>query len=95
VSSDPDQKQSIKQESKDEKKDYLQTLDLHTMAAPIARAQGLDMTLKDLRLHEYACDGVLNLFAVFRQLDKSISATFARNSFSKERIFKLHNSWVS
>jgi hypothetical protein len=77
----------------DQNADDLKTLDLHTASLSIGRISNLDISLKDLRLHEDATDGILTLYAVFRSLDKNWVITERR--LGKEAIYSFNKSWVS
>jgi hypothetical protein len=76
----------------DQNVEDLKTLDLHTASLSIGRVSNLDISLKDLRLHEYATDGILTLYAVFRNLDKNWLNTQRR--LGKEAIYSFNKSWV-
>ena len=68
----------------------LKTLDLHT-ASSLIGTRNIDISIKDLCLHDYAIDGVLTLYAVIRHLGKD---TGSWNKFGKEVIFSFNKSWV-
>ena len=65
------------------------TLDLHTVTALVGR-EDLDVTLEKLRLLEEAKNGVLDLYAVIRQVDIPNQGT----DTSWSDVFKLANYWV-
>jgi hypothetical protein len=66
------------------------TIDLHTATSLIGRLDGLDMSLGDLRLHEYAINGVLTLYTVVRTYRHGDTHA----SVGKEEIFRFRSSWV-
>ena len=68
------------------------TIDLHTAISLIGRLDGLDMSLSDLRLHEYAKDGVLTLYSVVRTYRDGDTND---SSVGKQDIFRFRNSWVN
>jgi hypothetical protein len=72
--------------------DDLKTLDLHTASLLVGRVSNLDISLKHLLLHEYATNGILTLYAVFRNLDKNWLTTQRR--LEKEAIYSFNKSWV-
>jgi hypothetical protein len=68
----------------------IKTLDLFTASSLIGTGN-LDISIKDLWLHEYAIDGVLTLYTVIRHLGKN---TDSWNQFGKEAIFSFNKSWA-
>ena len=68
----------------------IKTLDLYTASSLIGTGN-LDISIKDLCLHEYEIDGVLTLYAVIRHFGKN---TGSWNKLGKEAIFSFNKSWV-
>lgn len=78
-------------EFKHKKADSRKTIDLHTATSLIGRLDGLDLTLYDLGLHEYATNGVLTLYSVIRTYQDGDNNN---GSVGKEEIFRYGSSWV-
>jgi hypothetical protein len=66
------------------------TIDLHTATSLIGRLDGLDMSLGDLGLHEYATNGVLTLYSIVRTYQHGDNDA----SVGKEEIFRYRPGWV-
>jgi hypothetical protein len=76
---------------KNTKTDSRKTIDLHTATSLIGTLDGLDLTLYDLGLHEYATKGVLTLYSVVRAYQDGDNND---RSVGKEEIFRYCSSWV-